>query len=66
MPSVYITSVIPKECAEILQSKGFDIQVNQQNRDLTKKELIDVFSKYDAVIPLMTDKIDRDVLSAAS
>ena len=65
MPSVYITSIIPKECAEILQSKGFDVQVNQQNRDLTKKELMDVFSKYDAVICLMTDKIDRDVLSAA-
>ena len=66
MPSVYITSVIPKECTEILQSKGFDVQVNQQNRDLTKKELMDVFSKYDAVICLMTDKIDRDVLSAVS
>src|SRR3990170_759970 len=66
MPSVYITSVIPKECTEILQSEGFDIQVNQQNRDLTKKELTDVFSKYDAVVTLMTDKIDRDVLSAAS
>ena len=66
MPSVYITSVIPKECTETLQSKGFDVQVNQQNRDLTKKELMDVFSKYDAVITLMTNKIDRDVLSAAS
>jgi len=66
MPSVYITSFIPKECTEILQSKGFDVQVNQQNRDLTKKELMDVFSKYDAVITLMTDKIDRDVLSAVS
>ena len=66
MPSVYITSVIPKECTEILQSKGFDVQVNQQSRDLTKKELIDVFSKYDAVVTLMTDKIDKDVLSASS
>jgi len=66
MPSVYITSVIPRECTEILQSKGFDVQVNQQNRNLTKKELMDVFSKYDAVICLMTDKIDRDVLSAVS
>src|SRR3972149_10816896 len=66
MPSVYITSVIPKECTQMLQSEGFAIQVNQQNRDLTKKELMDVFSKYDAAICLMTDKIDRDVLSAAS
>ena len=66
MPSVYITSTIPKQCTEMLQSKGFDVQVNQQNRDLTKKELRDVFSKYDAAICLMTDKIDRDVLSAAS
>ena len=66
MPSVYITSVIPRECTEMLQSKGFDVQVNQQSRDLTKKELIDVFSKYDAVVTLMTDKIDKDVLSASS
>ncbi|HLA03818.1 MAG TPA: D-glycerate dehydrogenase [Patescibacteria group bacterium] len=66
MPSVYITSVIPKECRQMLQSKGFDVQVNGQNRDLTKKELVDVFSKYDAIITLMTDRIDKDVLSAAS
>ena len=66
MPSVYITSVIPKECMQMLQSKGFDVQVNGQNRDLTKKELVDVFSKYDAIITLMTDRIDKDVLSAAS
>ena len=66
MPSIYITSVIPKECAEMLQSKGYDVQVNQQNGNLTKKELMDVFFKYDAVITLITDKIDRDVLSAAS
>lgn len=66
MPSVYITSVIPKECAQMLQSKGFDVQVNGQNHDLTKKELMDVFSKYDAVITLMTNRIDKDVLSTAS
>jgi len=66
MPSVYITSVIPRECTEMLQSKGFDVQVNSQNRNLTKKELMDVFSKYDAVITLVTDIIDRDILLAAS
>src|SRR3989344_5948776 len=66
MPSIYITSVIPKECTEMLQSKGFDIQINLLGRNLTKKELTDVFSKYDAVITLMTDRIDRDILLAAS
>ena len=66
MPSVYITSVIPKECVQILQSKNFDVQVNQQDRNLTKKELMDVFSKYDAIVTLMTDKIDRNIISASS
>lgn len=66
MPSVYITSVIPKESAEMLRNKGFDVQINQLGRDLNKKELMDVFSKYNAVITLMTDKIDRDILLAAS
>ena len=66
MSSVYITSVIPKECTEMLQLKGYDVQVNSQNRDLTKKELMDVFSKYDAIVTLMTDKIDRNIISASS
>ena len=66
MPRIYITSVIPKECAEMLQSKGFDVQINLLGRNLTKKELMDVFSTYDAVITLMTDRIDRDILLVAS
>ena len=66
MPGIYITSVIPKECAEMLQSKGFDVQINLLGRNLTKKELMDVFSTYDAVITLMTDRIDRDILLVAS
>lgn len=49
-----------------MRSKGFDVQTNEQYRNLTKRELIDIFTKYDAAITLMTDKIDKDVLSAAS
>lgn len=66
MPNVYITSPIPGEGIGHLRKKGFIVDINGTGSDLPKNALIDVVGKYDAVITLMTDKIDEEVINRAS
>ena len=66
MPSVYITCKIPKIASDLLTRKGFKVEINNSGQNLTKTQLKDVLSKYDAALALMTDKIDEEVLNAAS
>ena len=66
MPKVYITSSIPQIGINLLRQKSFSVEINTSANNLTKDQLKEVFSKYDAVLTLMTDKIDSDVLKAAS
>ena len=66
MISVYITAKIPKEGIELLKKKGFQVEVNNSDKNLSARELKEIFSKFDAVLTLMTDKIDEETLAAAS
>ncbi|MBI2012825.1 D-glycerate dehydrogenase [Candidatus Curtissbacteria bacterium] len=66
MPSVYITAKIPKVAESLLRARGFAVEINNSSKNLTKDELKEAFSKHDAVLTLMTDKIDTDVLKHAS
>lgn len=51
----------------MLKNKGYEIRINPDNRVLAKDELIAALNqdRYDAVLCLLTDKIDAEVLSAA-
>lgn len=64
---VYITRQIPELGIKMLTDKGYEVDVNQKDRPLSKKELIKVLSKkqYDAVLTLLTDTIDAEVMDAA-
>ncbi len=66
MPKVFVTGVIPDIGLELLRKKGFSVEVNDSGKDLTKEGLKKVLSEYDAVIPLVNDKLDSEVLKAAS
>ena len=59
--------MIPNSGIDLLQAKGYEVMVSPENRVLAKSELIDFLKKdqYDAVLCLLTDKIDADVLDAA-
>ncbi len=64
---VYITRKIPKSGIELLEQAGLEVVVNNKDRVLTKKELINELTIYnpDAVIPLLTDDIDEQIFAAA-
>ena len=64
---IFITRNIPSSGIDLLVSKGYEVVINPEDRVLTKEELMFSLKKdtYDAVLCLLTDKIDADVLDAA-
>lgn len=66
MKKVYVTNIIPQEGLTLLRKKGFAVDVNYSGKKLTDADLREIFGKYDAVVCLVHDKIDEDVIAAAS
>lgn len=64
--SIYITRGISDIAFSMLREKGFDVDVYAGQGVPTQRELIEALSKkpYDAVITLLTDKIDSSVFDA--
>jgi len=62
--SVYVTRMIPRENIEELR-KHFEVEVNPDDRALSKEELKQKIKGKDAVVTLLTDVIDGEVLDAA-
>jgi len=66
MPKVFVTGLIPDVGILLLRRKGFSVDVNDSGRDLTKDGLKKILKEYDAVISLVNDKLDSNILGAAS
>ncbi|NUQ57314.1 MAG: D-glycerate dehydrogenase [Candidatus Paceibacter sp.] len=64
---IYITRNIPGQGIKMLQDKGYEVDINPKDRVLAKDELIKILKKkqYHAVLCLLTDKIDGEVMDAA-
>jgi lactate dehydrogenase-like 2-hydroxyacid dehydrogenase len=62
--SVYVTRLIPEENIAELR-KHFDVEVNPDDRALSKEELKVKLKGKNAVVSLLTDTIDGEVLDAA-
>jgi len=67
MKKVYVTRAIPESATVMLEEKGYQVTVSNKDDVLTKEELIAALKGrgYDAVLCLLTDKIDGDVFDAA-
>ena len=67
MPKIFITRKIPELAEKMLREKGYEVEVSQKGDALTHDELIFALQAkpYDAVLCLLTDKIDDLVLAAA-
>ncbi len=61
---VYITRRIPDEAIELLE-KHFDVEVNPQDRALSREELLEKVKNVEAVLCVITDNIDKEVFEAA-
>jgi len=66
MPKVYVTDKIPEEGIRSLRQKGFSVEINDTGKNLSIDLLKKVFKNYDAVITLVSDKINTEIISAAS
>ena len=66
MPKVYIAGKIQDNGIELLKRKGFKVDLNLTGKDLTREELKDIFSNYEAIISMPANNVDGDLLSTAS
>jgi len=67
MAKIFVTRRVPDAGINKLKEAGYDIEINPEDKVLTKEELIAALEgkDYDAVLCLLTDKIDSAVLDAA-
>jgi glyoxylate reductase len=67
MAKIYVTRKIPEAGIKKLEEVGHNVMVSEKDGVLTKEELISTIKDqgYDAVLCLLTDKIDADVFDAA-
>ncbi|MBI2609931.1 D-glycerate dehydrogenase [Candidatus Giovannonibacteria bacterium] len=67
MPKVFVTRIIPDAGINKLTRAGYEVHLNPEDRVLQKDELIGLLEKerYDAVLALLTDKLDKDIFKAA-
>ena len=58
--------MIPQSGIDLLKDKGYEIDINPEDKVLSKEELITALKAkpYDAVLCLLTDKIDGEVFDA--
>jgi len=67
MAKIYITRRIPESGINKLKDKGYEIDINPEDKVLSREELLEALKQkpYDAVLCLLTDKIDGEVFDAA-
>ena len=64
--NVYVTRRIPDAGLELLAQQNYDVEINPEDRVLTRSELLQQVRGRDAVLCLLTDGIDAEVLDAAA
>ncbi|EKE12358.1 MAG: hypothetical protein ACD_13C00232G0002 [uncultured bacterium] len=62
---IFVTRKIPGSYLDNLKDAGFEVVVSENNRILTGEELLSGITGVDAILSLLTDKIDGDVMDAA-
>ncbi len=62
---VFLTRRIPEDGIKILKNAGLDIEIFPHNRIPKKEEIIAGVRDADALISLLTDKIDREIIDSA-
>ncbi len=63
-PLVIVTRKLP-QAVEVRMRELFDTRLNVNDQPLSKHELIEAVERADVLVPTVTDRIDREVLSRA-
>lgn len=65
MAKIFVTRKIPDQGIKILLDKGYEVKVYEEDNVISKENLIAELKKgYDALLCLLTDKIDAEVMDA--
>lgn len=62
---IFVCRPIPEVGINLLKEKGFEVEVNPEDRVLSKEELKEKVKGVDAILSLLTDKIDGEVMDTA-
>jgi glyoxylate reductase len=62
MKKIFITREIPDAGINLLRQEKFKVEIFKKDKPISQKQLIENIKDADAVISLLTDKFDRDVL----
>ncbi|MBL7100615.1 MAG: D-glycerate dehydrogenase [Nanoarchaeota archaeon] len=62
-PKILVTRRIPNEGIKLLEEK-FELDINEEDRVLTKEEIIERLKDKDAMLCLLTDTIDKEIIQA--
>lgn len=65
MPKIFVARRIPEAGIKLLKDKGYDVEISSYDGVLGKKEIIEKVKDIDALLCLLTDKIDKEVIDAA-
>lgn len=62
---IFVTRKIPGEHLEKLKQAGYEVEVSPFDRPLKSDELVEKVKGVDAILSLLTDRIDGDLMDAA-
>ncbi|MEK7208958.1 MAG: D-glycerate dehydrogenase [Patescibacteria group bacterium] len=62
MKTVFITRKLPNIAEQIL-SKYFKVVINKTNQPITRRKLLEVVSKYDAILSTISDRLSADIIA---
>ncbi len=65
MPKVFITRKIPEAGPNLLKQAGFEVEISDFDGVIPREQLLQKIKGADAILSLLTDKINGEVLDAA-
>lgn len=65
MAKIFVTRKIPGEHLEKLKSAGYEVEISEFDRPATPEEMVEKVKGVDALLCLLTDRIDGDLMDAA-
>jgi len=64
-PVIFVTRVLPDPGVDLLRAEGFDVRTHQEDRPLSREELLAGVRDADALLCMLSDRIDSELLDAA-